>query len=151
MQKKNELEEKRMCFYQIGNFSLRLSFLSTNLCSLQFMYLLQASSIFFIEINCSILSFATYIEWNCLNILQMGYFIPIFTTIRHFWMLEIIDQYNKAPNQYIDMDHIILAQYYVSNVMGICVFLVWIQIFKYMAFNKTMLQFTLTLRRVCFT
>jgi len=35
------------------------------------------------------------------------------------------------------------------DMMAILAFLVWIKIFKFISFNKTLVQFTTTLKRVC--
>lgn len=54
----------------------------------------------------------------------------------------------KEPDKYISLDLLAFWEEQYNNFIAICVFLVWMKIIKYISFNKTMLQFCITLKRV---
>lgn len=46
------------------------------------------------------------------------------------------------------MDRIAFWQVQYNTALSLCVFMVWVKVFKFMSFNKTMLQLSTTLSRV---
>lgn len=72
----------------------------------------------------------------------------IFSVYRLKYIEKKFDEYIKKPNKYISLDFLAFWEQQYNNFIAICVFLVWIKIFKYISFNKTMLQFCITLKRV---
>lgn len=54
-----------------------------------------------------------------------------------------------ASQEFFAFDNLVATQKSFKNLVGICLFLVWMKCLKYLSFNKTMLQFSTTLARVC--
>ncbi|KAL5288174.1 PKD2 family protein [Megaselia abdita] len=52
-------------------------------------------------------------------------------------------------NLYFGLDKLSLCHFLYSNFQAALIFLIWIKAFKYIGFNKTMLQFTTTLSKDC--
>ena len=60
---------------------------------------------------------------------------------------ELIDLLSE-PDKFLDFTYLGFLSTQYGNVVAITVFLVWIKLFKYLTFNKTMIQLTKTLSRV---
>ncbi|KAJ6640147.1 Polycystic kidney disease 2-like 1 protein [Pseudolycoriella hygida] len=71
-----------------------------------------------------------------------------FSVYRFKYIANKFEEYIQHPNEYISFDLLAFWDEQHNNFVAICVFLVWIKIFKYISFNKTMLQFCITLKRV---
>lgn len=50
--------------------------------------------------------------------------------------------------EFVSFGRISLWQTFYNQMMGVCVFLTWVKVLKYISFNQTMLQFSTTLKRV---
>uniref|UniRef100_A0A1I8MDB2 Polycystin cation channel n=1 Tax=Musca domestica TaxID=7370 RepID=A0A1I8MDB2_MUSDO len=87
--------------------------------------------------------------WNLLDIsvLLMSYLSLIYNMFHHKYLNGILEKSKENPNHFWSIDKICFWNLLYIDMMGICVFLVWIKIFKYISINKTMLQFSTTLKR----
>lgn len=50
-------------------------------------------------------------------------------------------------NRYVSLDRMAFGQLQYAIAMAVCVFLVWLKVFKYLSFNRTLLQLSQTLSR----
>lgn len=65
------------------------------------------------------------------------------------YALRLYIQENEArETEYFGMDKLSMCHLIYSNTTAALLFFVWVKAFKYIGFNKTMLQFTTTLRKV---
>ncbi|XP_065358834.1 polycystin-2-like protein 2 [Calliphora vicina] len=87
--------------------------------------------------------------WNFLDILvlMLSYLSLIYNLLHPWYMSDILNQIKAKSYEFVSIDYICYWNLLYIDMMGICVFLVWIKIFKYISFNKTMLQFSTTLKR----
>ncbi|XP_073814725.1 polycystic kidney disease 2 isoform X5 [Musca autumnalis] len=87
--------------------------------------------------------------WNILDIsvLLMSYLSLVYNMFHHKYLNDILQKSRENPNYFWSIDKICFWNLLYIDMMGICVFLVWIKIFKYISINKTMLQFSTTLKR----
>lgn len=79
---------------------------------------------------------------------QIAYAAFTFTIFRNHIISERLETFNNDPSKFINFDKLGHWQVLNKNFIGICAFLVWLKILKYLGFNKTMLQFSTTLARV---
>ncbi|XP_055374524.1 polycystic kidney disease 2-like 2 protein, partial [Condylostylus longicornis] len=87
--------------------------------------------------------------WNALDliILIFGILSLIFNIWKFAYLKNYIEKINiKNTIDFINFDIIDFWEFHYNNIMGICIFLIWIKIFKYISFNKTMIQFSYTLK-----
>lgn len=86
--------------------------------------------------------------------IQISYTTLGFSAYRylHTWNIfpesASTDAASGAPLTHFNMDRIAFWQVQYNTAMALCVFMVWVKVFKYMSFNKTMLQLSTTLSRV---
>lgn len=79
-----------------------------------------------------------------------------FSVYRYFYTWNIFPEpstaeaQSNAPLKHFNMDRITFWQVQYNTALALCVFMVWVKVFKYMCFNKTMLQLSTTLSRVSF-
>ncbi|KAG4067829.1 hypothetical protein HA402_010515 [Bradysia odoriphaga] len=87
--------------------------------------------------------------WNIVDmlIILISYGSFTFSVYRLKYIGNKFDEYMKFPDKYISLDVLAFCEEQYNNFIAICVFLVWIKIFKYVSFNKTMQQFCTTLKR----
>ncbi|KAM7361435.1 polycystic kidney disease 2 [Cochliomyia hominivorax] len=87
--------------------------------------------------------------WNFLDILVLifSYLSLVYNLIHPWYMSDILKKAKNNPQKMVSIDQICYWNLLYIDMMGVCVFLVWIKIFKYIGFNKTMLQFSTTLKR----
>lgn len=60
---------------------------------------------------------------------------------------ELLENLLKDDNQFIDFEFLCYWSTQFNNAIAGMVFLAWVKIFKYVSFNKTMTQLSLTLSR----
>ncbi|KNC20607.1 hypothetical protein FF38_00431 [Lucilia cuprina] len=87
--------------------------------------------------------------WNFMDILVLMFsYLSLIYNLMHPWYIsDIIKKTQAKPHEFVSIDYICYWNLLYIDMMGICVFLVWIKIFKYISFNKTMWQFSTTLKR----
>ncbi|XP_006885373.1 PREDICTED: polycystin-2, partial [Elephantulus edwardii] len=86
--------------------------------------------------------------WNCLDvviivlsIVAIG--INIFRTSSAEMLVEFLENQNTFPN----FEHLAYWQIEFNNVAAVMVFFVWIKLFKFINFNRTMSQLSTTMSR----
>lgn len=79
---------------------------------------------------------------------QIAYLALIYNLVHPLYVKDIMRRAKSNFDEFISIDFICFWNLVYIDIMGIVVFLVWIKMFKYISFNKTMLQFSTTLRRV---
>lgn len=68
---------------------------------------------------------------------------------RYYYTYEKLKNFeHKNPRKHLSFDLLAFLQIQYNNSIGICIFFVWIKLFKFISFNKTMSQFITTLSRV---
>uniref|UniRef100_A0A1I8P7Z4 Polycystin cation channel PKD1/PKD2 domain-containing protein n=1 Tax=Stomoxys calcitrans TaxID=35570 RepID=A0A1I8P7Z4_STOCA len=87
--------------------------------------------------------------WNLIDItvLLFSYISFAYNIIHPIYMKKIVQKSNNDPNTFWSIDKICFWNLLYVDMMAVCVFLVWIKIFKYISINKTMLQFSITLKK----
>ncbi|CAF0782686.1 unnamed protein product [Didymodactylos carnosus] len=87
--------------------------------------------------------------WSCLDIIiiLMSYVCIIFNIYRQFQVNNLLDNLLLKQDQFNDFNFLCYWQWQYNNIVGVCVFLAWIKIFKYISFNKTMTQLSETLSK----
>ncbi|XP_055851359.1 polycystic kidney disease 2-like 1 protein [Episyrphus balteatus] len=80
-------------------------------------------------------------------VLLIGYSAVVYITWHTFYLKSILKKYEQDYEQFLSLDIIFYWNGLFIDQMGIFIFIVWIQIFKYTKFNKTMMQFITTLQR----
>ena len=88
--------------------------------------------------------------WNILDvtIVVISYTSIGYSIYRYLYTNEKIKSYKADPAKHVSIDVLAFWQSQYNACMAICVFLIWIKVFKYLRFNKTMKQFSETLSRV---
>lgn len=66
---------------------------------------------------------------------------------RFFHINNKINDYKRSPEMFVTFDVLSFWQMIYVNCLGMCIFLVWIKVLKYINFNTTMKQFGKTLER----
>lgn len=79
---------------------------------------------------------------------QISYLILGFSVFRHIHIQEKLKQLNNHPSNFIPFDYLSYGQVQYNNSLAFCLFLTWIKMFKYLSLNRTILQFTKTLKNV---
>ncbi|TMW40608.1 hypothetical protein DOY81_014312, partial [Sarcophaga bullata] len=77
----------------------------------------------------------------------IAYLALVYNLLHPWYLKDIMQRAKSDPNAFISIDYICFWNLVYIDMMGIVVFLVWIKMFKYISFNKTMMQFSTTLRR----
>ncbi|KAJ4441936.1 hypothetical protein ANN_11799, partial [Periplaneta americana] len=99
--------------------------------------------------ECVILKF-DYLHslWNYLDLitLVLAYVLIVFSIYRYIVIRPMINELLEEK-KYANFDFIGFWQVQYNNAVGVLVFLVWIKLFKYISFNKTMAQLSITLSR----
>lgn len=68
--------------------------------------------------------------------------------IWHTYKVQVLVSSVKRYDTYQSLDTLCFWNVIYVDMMAILAFLVWIKIFKFISFNKTLVQFTTTLKRV---
>lgn len=114
------------------------------LCVFVFYYLIEEA----IEIQKHRLSyFKTF--WNILDVVILGIAIVciVFNIYRQVKVANMLEKLLENDNQFVDFDLLAYWQELFNIAVGFMSFLAWIKVFKYVSFNKTMTQLSLTLSR----
>lgn len=73
----------------------------------------------------------------------------LFSLYRYYYTHDKLKNFeHKDTRKHISFDLLAFLQIQYNNFIGICIFFVWIKLFKYINFNQTMTQFSTTLGRV---
>ncbi|CAO1427444.1 unnamed protein product [Diamesa hyperborea] len=91
--------------------------------------------------------FTFFWNWIDLMIVLIAYYIIGFQLFRYVHIRNKIDTYKKNPERLFSFDVLSFWQLVYVNCLGICLFLIWIKVLKYINFNTTMKQFGNTLAR----
>ncbi|VDD75321.1 unnamed protein product [Mesocestoides corti] len=85
--------------------------------------------------------------WNVLDILVivLSCVCAAFNIYRTIRVNETLESLLSHPDEYSNFERLSYWEMQFTYAVGILVFLVWIKIFKYVSFNKTMNQLNLTL------
>jgi len=83
-----------------------------------------------------------------LNIFQ-GCYLALVYNIWHTFKVISVTSKAQVELTYQSLDVLCFWNIIYVDMMAILAFLVWIKIFKFISFNKTLVQFTTTLKRVC--
>lgn len=86
--------------------------------------------------------------WNCLDVAIVALSltaiaINIYRTADVGVLLRFLEDQNSFPN----LEHLAYWQVQFSNVAAVLVFFVWIKLFKFINFNRTMSQLSITMSR----
>lgn len=87
--------------------------------------------------------------WDLLDllILAISYTAFIFNVIRYFFIKDKLQSTIDEPNTYANFDEFAYWQWTYNTMVAVCVFFIWIKIFKYLNFNRTMTLMSNTLSR----
>ncbi|XP_037884726.1 polycystin-2 [Glossina fuscipes] len=87
--------------------------------------------------------------WNVFDVLVLllAYFSFFYNLVQPMLLNRSIDAAQKDDTRFHSIDNLCYWNTIYIDAMGISVFLIWIKIFKFIGFNKTMLQFSTTLGR----
>ncbi|XP_063205527.1 polycystin-2-like protein 2 [Chroicocephalus ridibundus] len=87
--------------------------------------------------------------WNCLDLLLLVVSILAiaFNIYRTVAVSLLMEELLSDPHAYPDFYFLAFWQVLYNNMIAINVFFAWIKIFKYVSFNKTMMQLSSTLSR----
>ena len=77
----------------------------------------------------------------------MGTVALIFNLYRQVKVDNMLESLIANDQQFIDFEFLCYWSMQYNNAMAFMVFLAWVKIFKYVSFNKTMTQLSLTLSR----
>ncbi|XP_053946123.1 polycystic kidney disease 2-like 1 protein [Anastrepha ludens] len=80
---------------------------------------------------------------------NLAYFTLIYNIWHPFYVNLLGKRFEENPNEFLGVDTFCFWNLMYSNILAICAFLVTIKIFKFISFNKTMIQFNVTIHR-CF-
>uniref|UniRef100_A0A1A9UTI0 Uncharacterized protein n=1 Tax=Glossina austeni TaxID=7395 RepID=A0A1A9UTI0_GLOAU len=88
--------------------------------------------------------------WNVLDVLVLllTYFSFFYNLVHPALLNRSINAAQQDDTRFHSIDNLCYWNTIYIDAMGICIFLIWIKIFKFIGFNKTMLQFSTTLGRV---
>ncbi|SPP86303.1 polycystic kidney disease 2-like 2 protein [Drosophila guanche] len=81
------------------------------------------------------------------NVVLVLSYIALVYNIWHTFRMKSILSKARAEESYQSIDYLCLSNLVYVDMMAVLAFLVWIKIFKFISFNKTLIQFTTTLRR----
>ncbi|XP_073897887.1 polycystin-2 isoform X3 [Castor canadensis] len=86
--------------------------------------------------------------WNCLDVViivlsVVAIGINIYQTSNVEELLHFLEDENTFPN----FEHVAYWQLQFNNIAAVIVFLVWIKLFKFISFNRTMSQLSTTMSR----
>jgi polycystin 2 len=87
--------------------------------------------------------------WNILDIviLCIAYVCIIFDIYAQVSVSSLLNQLLTNQNQFVDFTFLSYWQTQFNNAIAGMIFIAWIKIFKYISFNKTMTQLSMTLSR----
>lgn len=87
--------------------------------------------------------------WNILDVVILAIAIVCitFNIYRQQKVNDLLEKLLENDNIFIDFDLLAYFQELFNNAIGFMAFLAWIKVFKYVSFNKTMTQLSLTLSR----
>ncbi|RNA43788.1 polycystic kidney disease 2-like 1 [Brachionus plicatilis] len=87
--------------------------------------------------------------WNILDvvILAIAVVCIVFNIYRQEKVGRMLETLLENDNQFIDFDLLAYWQELFNSAVGFMAFLAWVKVFKYVSFNKTMTQLSLTLSR----
>lgn len=86
--------------------------------------------------------------WNCLDVVivvlsVVAMVINIYRMSNAEGLLQFLEDQNSFPN----FEHVAYWQIQFNNIAAVMVFLVWIKLFKFINFNRTMSQLSTTMSR----
>ncbi|GAB1289916.1 Polycystin-2 [Apodemus speciosus] len=86
--------------------------------------------------------------WNCLDVVivvlsLVAMVINIYRTSNAEGLRQFLEDQNSFPN----FEHVAYWQIQFNNIAAVMVFLVWIKLFKFINFNRTMSQLSTTMSR----
>ena len=80
-------------------------------------------------------------------IIALAIICIIFNIYRQVKVNDLLENLLANDQQYVDFDFLCYWQIVFNSTIAFMVFLAWIKVFKYVSFNKTMTQLSLTLSR----
>ena len=101
------------------------------------------------EIKSNKLSYFTSF-WNCLDIfvILVSMASIMFNIYKYIAVNSLLKGLLAQPEIYVDFAHLAWWSKMFQNASGLCIFVAWIKIFKFISFNKTMSQLAGTITRV---
>lgn len=81
-------------------------------------------------------------------IIIMGLLSFILAIVLPIALKSYIENNEKNEKVYLGLDQLSVSHLVYSNITAMLIFAIWVKVFKYIGFNKTMLQFSTTLKRV---
>ncbi|ELW70198.1 Polycystin-2 [Tupaia chinensis] len=86
--------------------------------------------------------------WNCLDVVIIVLsVVAIGINIYRTSNVEVLMQFLEHQNTFPNFEHLAYWQIQFNNIAAVTVFLVWIKLFKFINFNRTMSQLSTTLSR----
>ncbi|ERE88749.1 polycystic kidney disease 2-like 1 protein [Cricetulus griseus] len=86
--------------------------------------------------------------WNCLDVgIVVLSIVAIVINIYRMSNVEGLLQFLEDQNTFPNFEHVAYWQIQFNNIAAVMVFLVWIKLFKFISFNRTMSQLSTTMSR----
>ncbi|XP_032876055.1 polycystin-2 [Amblyraja radiata] len=128
----------------VSSFDYFLAACEITFCIFIFYYIVEE----FLEIRVHKLRYFRSV-WNCLDILiivlsLVAICINIYCTAI---IEEVLGEILENPTSYPKLEPLTYLHVQFNNMAAVVVFFVWIKIFKFISFNKTMIQLTSTMSR----
>lgn len=93
--------------------------------------------------------FASFWNWIDMTIVCIAYTTFAFSVYRHTYLLGAAGRKLRAAPaaQHQQLERLAFGQQLYNTALAGCTFLVWLKVFKYLSFNRTLLQLSTTLSR----
>ncbi|XP_037955786.1 polycystic kidney disease 2-like 1 protein [Teleopsis dalmanni] len=87
--------------------------------------------------------------WNIVDvlILTMAYLAFVYQIIHIFLVKALLKRVTEDEDGFHSLDNICFWSSLYADLLAVCAFFICIKVFKYISFNKTLLQFSTTLQR----
>lgn len=92
--------------------------------------------------------FKSFWNWIDISIIVIAYLATGFVIFRTVYIKEKIKKLEQmAVQEFVSFDLISFWHVMFIDALGVCIFLIWIRMLKFIKFNRTMLQFVKTLAK----
>ncbi|XP_059821491.1 polycystin-2 [Hypanus sabinus] len=131
-------------FRYLSSFDYFLAACEVAFCVFIFYYIVEE----FLEIRVHKLHYFRSV-WNCLDILiiVLSLITICINIYRTAVVEELLGEVLENQNSYANLESLAYWQVQFNNMAAVVVFFVWIKIFKFISFNKTMIQLSSTMSR----
>ncbi|XP_030383935.1 polycystic kidney disease 2-like 1 protein [Scaptodrosophila lebanonensis] len=91
--------------------------------------------------------YKSLLNWLDTFIIVFAYLALIYNVWHTFKIHSIFREGRKGKSDFQSLDSLLFWNELYVDLVGLLAFLVWVKIFKFISFNKTLVQFTTTLKR----